>query len=105
MRFCPHCKIQIQTTEELRPPLTHVAIRFNGQVWSLPKPFRHHHIIRLIVEHTGVSYVDSRDEDQGFLDANGRYLTRKQAHVNADMHDQIKNGKIIGGVLTSEDLW
>jgi len=49
--------------------------------------------------------VDTSGEDQGFLDASGQYLTRKQAEVNAFANNQVKNGKIIGGVLTSEDLW
>lgn len=89
-----------------RPPLTHVAIRFEGKVWSLPRPYRHHHIIGMIrhLDPT-VESVNCRDEDQGFLDASGRYLTRKQAQISAGVNDQIKNGKIIGGVLTSEDLW
>lgn len=49
--------------------------------------------------------VDTHGDDQGFLDANGRYLNRKQALVNAELNGQLKNGKIIGGILTSEDLW
>lgn len=94
-----------------RQPLTHVAMRFRGNIWALPKPYRHHHIIRLIIwlsdtfGDQSISSVDTRDEDQGFLDASGRYFNRKQALVNAEMHKQIKNGRIIGGVLTSEDLW
>jgi hypothetical protein len=40
---------------------------------------------------------------QGFLDAGGKYLNRKDAEVQAMASGQIK--KIIGGVLTSEDLW
>lgn len=90
-----------------RRPLTHVAIRFDGQIWSLPRPFRHHHIIRLIINmRPEVETVDGPSEDQGFLDERGQYLTRKQALVNAQLHDQIKNdGKLIGSVLTSEDLW
>lgn len=95
-----------------RPPLTHVAIRFQDKIWSLPKPFRHHHIIRMIVwlnDTFGDQEIRSVDtdlnNDQGFLDADGRFLNRKQALVNAELNGQLKNGKIIGGVLTSEDLW
>jgi hypothetical protein len=95
-----------ETTSERRPPLTHVALRFRDQIWSLPRPYRHHHIIRTIIRlDPDVDSVDCDIDDQGFLDASGRYLTRKQAEVNARAHGQIKNGKIIGGVLTSEDLW
>jgi len=53
----------------------------------------------------GCTGVDSRDEDQGFLDESGRYLTRRQAEVSAFYNDQVKGGKLIGGPLTSEDLW
>jgi hypothetical protein len=39
------------------------------------------------------------------LDDGSKYLTRKEAEAAATLTGQIKNGKIIGGVLTSEDLW
>jgi hypothetical protein len=89
-----------------RLPLTHVAVRHKGVVWSLPSPYRHHHIFS-IMNYLGVPGPFDGDmrEDQGFLDSSGRYLNRKQAFINADLNGQIKNGKIIGGVLTSEDLW
>jgi hypothetical protein len=90
----------------LRPPITHVAIRFQGKVWSLPKPNRHHDVILHIAEQTGVSYVDSRGEDQGFLDEGGRYLTRKQALVSAEVNGQLrKDRQIWHGELYSENLW
>ena len=91
--------------------ITHVAIRFQNKVWSLPRPYRHHHIIRIIMYLDGqfgdgeLTAVDTYGDDQGFLDSSGKYLTRKQAQVNAMINNQVKNGKIIGGVLTSEDLW
>jgi len=49
--------------------------------------------------------VDTHGENQGFLDESGRYLNRKQAEVNAILNDQLKGGKMIGSILTSEDLW
>ncbi len=83
--------------------ITHVAIRFDGRIWSLPRPYRHHHIIRMIC------WLDHRvvrvDGEQGFLDDKGQFLTRAEAEVVAAATGQIRNGKIIGGVLTSEDLW
>jgi hypothetical protein len=89
-----------------RPKITHVAIRFQEKIWSLPRPYRHHHIFRMICYlDPDVTCVNSHGEDQGFLDESGRYLTRDQAEVSANLNDQIKGGKIIGGVLTSEDLW
>ena len=86
--------------------ITHVAIRFQGVVYSLPAPNRHHHIISDIVKKTGVSYVDSRGEDQGFLDESGQYLNRKQALVSALLFNQIKDpSRVRCNMLTSEDVW
>lgn len=95
-------EIVIKLREDGRPPITHVAIKFRDQIWSLPKPYRHHHLIRIIC------YLDSdvdnvNGSSQGFLDENGRYLTRDQALVNAQINNQIKGE--IKGILTSEDLW
>jgi hypothetical protein len=91
-----------------RPPITHVAVRLFAVVWSLPRPYRHHHILNEILpKYAPQLYVevDADDKDQGFLDADGRFLTRKQALNNAVANGQIKNGKLIGSILTSEDLW
>lgn len=88
-----------------REPLTHVACRdTEGRVWSMPAPFRHHHVLRVMHDH-GAKHAEGNHINQGFLDATGRYLNRLQARVSAAANGQIKNGDIIGGVLTSEDLW
>lgn len=90
----------------MRTKITHVAIRFNGVVYSLPAPNRHHHVIWHIVQTTGCSSVDVREDDQGFLDESGRYLTRRAALVSARMYNQIKNPDDIRmGKLFSEDVW
>lgn len=93
--------------EHRRPPITHVAVRFRGTVHSLPKPNRHHDVIRLICETTGADYVDANGpDDQGFLDESGRFLNRKQALVSALDNDQIKDAsKVLHGMLFSENLW
>lgn len=89
-----------------RKKITHVAIRFNGVIYSLPAPNRHHNVISHIVETTNALAVDAYDEDEGFLDEDGRYLNRKQALVNAMEHDQVKDvNNIRCGQLFSEDVW
>lgn len=89
-----------------RPPITHVAIRFGGKIWSLPKPNRHHHVIRLICDQTGATHVDSHGDDQGFLDASGRYLRRRQALISALANGQVKDPRDIRcNMLFSEDVW
>lgn len=87
-----------------------VAIRFQGQTWSLPRPYRHHDVIRKIVDTTGVDRVDALGEDQGFLDDVGRYLTRRLAFGLARANDQLIHQERPSsatklGELYSEDLW
>ena len=98
-----------------KPPITHVAVRFKGCVWSLPRPYRHHHVLRTIWwlaqefgEWTGekVEKIDANREDQGFLDAEGHYLNRKQAFVSAELNGQFRpNHPTCPGELYSEDIW
>ena len=86
------------------PKITHVAIRFQGAVYSLPSPNRHHHVISHIVATTGVSHVD--DDEQGFLDETGRFLNRNQALHAALLNNQICNpDRVRSGMLFSEDVW
>ncbi len=86
--------------------ITHVAIRFQGKVYSLPPPNRHNDVIRLIVDQTGVKYVDARDDDQGFLIDGGDFCRRAPALRIAKECGQLKPGtgpKL--GKLYSEDVW
>lgn len=87
--------------------ITHVAIRFQGKIYSLPAPNRHHDVIRLIVEQTGVKTVDTREDDQGFL-ANGvEYCRRKPALRIALQCGQCAPDCLGArlGKLYSEDVW
>jgi hypothetical protein len=87
--------------------ITHVAIRFQGKIWSLSAPKRHHDVIRLIVEQTGVSTVEAREDDQGFLIDGEQYARRKPALRHALETGQCKpdclGAKL--GKLFSEDVW
>lgn len=87
--------------------LTHVAIRFQGKIWSLPAPNRHHNVIRMIVRETGVQTVDvDLRDDQGFLDENGTYYGRAPALVHALACGQLKDRpEPMAQYLYSEDLW
>jgi hypothetical protein len=85
--------------------ITHVAIRFDGIIYSLPKPNRHHHVIKLIVDTTDAKMVDSHGEDQGFLDDTGKYLTRKEALDIALVNGQMRDDRPIYNELFSENLW
>jgi hypothetical protein len=87
--------------------ITHVAIRFQGKVYSLPPPNRHDHVIRLIVEQTGVKTVDAHGDDQGFLIDGETYCRRKPALRHASERGQLKPGGMGErlGELYSEDVW
>lgn len=88
------------------PRITHVAIRFRDRIWTLPAPNRHHDVIRHIIDSTGVDAVDVPVEDEGFADATGRFLNRKQALFVAEMNDQLRADRPIWhGQLFSENLW
>lgn len=48
--------------------------------------------------------VSMKMEDQGFLTSKGRFVSRKEAEIIARECGQI-TGHLIGGELTSEDLY
>ena len=85
--------------------ITHVAIIFDGKTYSLPKPNRHHHVIRHILETN--SHVDHISGDrQGFLDDKGTFLNRREALAHALECEQVKDPTAIrAGRLFSEDVW
>ena len=76
----------------------------DGKVWTLPPPNRHHDVIRLMRE-SGYEGPVSRPDQQGFILNNKIFCRRKPAQSIAENAGQVKNGKIIGYTLTSEDLW
>ena len=87
--------LTLEQQKALHPPLTHVAcIDANGRIWSLPKPLRHHNVLHVMAQF-GAKLNAERISSQGFLDLDGTYLNRTQAMVNAEINNQIKNGKII----------
>lgn len=99
-----HCRCKFNPRIGDYPPITHVAIRFNGLVYALPAPNRHCNVVSFISELNGNCYVDSLDNDQGFLNEFGVYLTRKQAMVNAKLNDQLIRPIVSQFGLYSENL-
>lgn len=81
------------------------AIRdVDGVVWSLPQPARHYQIIQHMRE-SGYAGPVSGEDQQGWLLSDGRFCRRKAGYHVARRAGQLKDGKMIGSVLTSEDLW
>ena len=83
-----------------RDKIAAAAILREGVVWSVPKPGRHHDVIRLMAHRLDLMVGGGT---QGFLTEAGVFLNRAQALRLAS-----KNGQLLRGprnVLTSEDLW
>jgi hypothetical protein len=83
-------------------PITHVAIIYKGKTYSLPNPKRHHDVIRMIHEQTGSMNINGV---QGFLDANGKFLTRTSAKWRAHETGQLLPRASSLDILFSEDIW
>lgn len=87
--------------------ITHVAIKYDGKVWSLPAPNRHHNVIRLIAKTNGVGIKGP--DVQGFLDDSGTFLNRREGMALAEANGQLKRDNdpkhYQGPDLYSEDLW
>ncbi len=88
-----------------RPVLSVVsaAVSKDGTVYTLPRPARHHDVIRHMHEQ-GVSRGHS---DQGFVLNDGRFVMRKPALRVAEEAGQILEGAKLRRVhgLFSEDVW
>lgn len=80
--------------------ITHVAIRYDKKIYSLPSPMRHCHVIWTMVKICGIK--PPINKEQGFLWCNGKFVTRKEAAILAYEFGQISELK---DELFSEDLW
>lgn len=85
-----------------------VAIKYGEAVIHMPRPCRHHDIIRLVGERfksrTGGS------DQQGFLTSEGRFVGRRYALYLTQRNGQLDQTKPRGSGsnsrdLFSEDLW
>lgn len=97
--------------------ITHVAVRSERVVYSLPAPNRHHHILWVLAKRKGLPNVpevsdealmvaapSAGDNSQGFLTDQGEYLEREPALKHAIACGQIVKSKW-GNQLYSEDVW
>lgn len=84
--------------------ITHVAVKANGKLYSLPEPARHSDVIRLAVEDGAPTPIKQRQ--QGFLDSEGQWLTRADAFNVALKAGQVESREAHRcTLLFSEDLW
>lgn len=78
------------------------ALNFDGLILSMPAPARHSDLIRAVDEYCLCLSV--RQENQGFLDAGGHFLTREEALKRAYETGQLDKSDHPRH-LFSEDLW
>lgn len=79
------------------------AIVYEGVLYTVPPPGRHHNIIRLIAEWTGVE--ENIRGKQGFVTDCGKFVDRLTAMEIAVAANQLKEGIPVLKQLYSENLW
>lgn len=88
--------------DEPQETIEKAAIRFEGTVYTVPRPGRHHNVIR---EMARQGFGPEAMHDQGFVTNTARFVNRREACRIATEADQII--KKTGGDddLFSEDVW
>jgi len=77
------------------------AIRYEGLVCALPRPARHHHVIKALSEVPNIRIPV--DKEQGFVTSTGRFVGRDKAAEIALASGQLRF--LNRSWLASEDLW
>lgn len=75
----------------------------NGTIYAIMQPGRHHHV-HALMEQNGCTY-EEMSSNNGFLTNEGKHVSRREGLKIASAAEQVRGGKTIGSVLTSEDLW
>lgn len=83
--------------------ITNAAIIWRGQVIALPRPARHHTIMKAIADTIPTDEWPVQGE-QGFMTSGGRFVGREAAATIALAACQCSQ-LIAGPRLFSEDLW
>jgi len=78
------------------------AIKYDGVPYALPKPARHHHVIKAVSEFVGEANWPV-DQEQGFMTDRGRFVNRSLAMRIALQARQLSMAP--RPWLASEDLW
>ena len=77
----------------------------DGEIYALPAPKRHHHIIRWMAEE-GRNGKNGCDVcNQGFLTSYGRFVDREEGATIAIAASQISRKTGPDHILFSEDIW
>ena len=83
--------------------ITHVAIVLeSGELFELPRPYRHHHCIKIAFKKYGEQVICS---SQGFMTSTGRYVDRQEGLAIAKAAKQLLSRHFHQRDLFSESLW
>lgn len=87
------------------------AILRDGEIWTLPRPARHHNIIWAMHDVDNNSDPSKRPQiihakgEQGFVTYGGKFIDRRGAYVRAVENNQLIRVASAPPQLYSEDLW
>lgn len=73
-----------------------------GAVFTLPRPYRHHHII---AARSALGLRTPSTCEQGFVTNTGHFVDREGARVVAELAGQLLPGARRHGQLFTEDVW
>ena len=86
--------------------ITDVAVIFEGEIYSLPAPNRHHNVLHMMY---GKGIRINGPSVQGFLGEDGVFYNRREAMKLAEESGQLNRREgdqfYQGPDLYSEDLW
>jgi len=86
----------------MREIIDAAAIRIGDSVYTVPRPGRHHDVLKAMPEDIAVA---SHLDDQGFVTSTGRFVDRAKAALIARAAGQLIREPTPADTLTSEDVW
>lgn len=78
-------------------------IGYDGEVCSLPRPARHHNIIKYMAE--VLNHPTPITGEQGFILTDGSFVNRETAKMHAVFNEQLIEGHSRLDILFSECIW
>ena len=84
--------------------IVRAALRYEGTVYSLPAPARHHNVIALMIG-DGLPSESCTLKNQGFVTSTGRFVDRYEGFRIARAAGQLWRSPTPPDMLTSEDVW
>jgi hypothetical protein len=100
-RYCGFCHL---FHDDLPETIERAAVFYNGTIYSVPRPGRHHTVIREMAAQ-GLPDEAWQLANQGFETSTGRFVGRREAVGIARAAGQIIREPTPPDMLTSEDVW